>query len=419
MKELHLSPHPLTLPATPGSDPGSGSDSGSDSGSGSLSDPVVVPDAHAFDALLRTHRRDTTFVLLPGTYETRGAWAFADHDFCSLGDGCGLVGAAGSEQTTLRLAHSCEDRVATRRGLVPAQKFEMLIAGSRSGPARDIRIEGLTIDANGGRHASGITLPTVGIHVFASNATLRDVRVVGIDGHWKGVNEGFGILVNNCGDPSVRPGGHRIEACRVECLAGSYVTGLYCGVVQPESGPKAEPSTVSDCQVVAPWAAEGKHAHAAFAANTATTFTGCVGEGFARFFFCDTGSVDDVTLQDCRGYFGYCAIDLPGPVGPDNPIHHRRNIRVRDCTLTAAYPRADHVVLLNVQDGSEGSRAFTVANIVIEGCLVTHDTPGVAFYPVSVKAARAHGVRVVGCTLPAQRKAGVWPPTPPGAVAVV
>ncbi len=295
----------------------------------------------------------------------------------------------------------------------------MIIAGSRSGRAERIRLEGLTLDARGGQHAGGTALPTVALHVFASRSTLRDLRVVGVDGQWEGANEGFGILVNNCGDAAVRPGGHRIEACRVECLSGAYVTGLYCGVTRPEPNTHVEPSTVHDCHVVAPWAHQGKHAHAAFAANTSTTFSDCSGEGFDRFFFCDTGSIDEIALKNCRGFFGYCAIDLPGPVGPGNPILHRRNFQVRDCSFTAVHPRADHVVLLNAQDGSEGSKSFPVHNISIQGCTVTSDNPGVAFYAVSVKAARTSGVRVAGCTLPANRKLGIWPPTPASSVAVV
>lgn len=389
------------------------------SGAGSASDPMFVGSAAEFDAVLRKHRKDTTFHLHPGVFETRGAWAFADHDFCTLGDGCSLIGEGGSNRTTLRLAEDCECKVATHRGLVPAQKFEMIIAGSRSGRAEKIRIEGLTIDARGGRHAGGAPLPTVALHVFASRSTLRDLHVLGVDGKWEGANEGFGILVNNCGDASVKPGGHRIEACRVECLSGAYVTGLYCGVTRAKPNAEVDPSTVHDCHVVAPWAIQGKHAHAAFAANTSTTFTSCTGEGFDRFFFCDTGSIDAILLKDCRGFFGYCAVDLPGPVGPGNPILHRQNFQVCDCVFTAVHPHADHVVLLNAQDGSEGSKAFPVHNISIQGCTVTSDTPGVAFYAVSVKAARTSGVRVSGCTLPANRKLGVGPPTPANSVAVV
>ena len=44
---------------------------------------------------------------------------------------------------------------------------------------------------------------------------------------------------------------------------------------------------------------------------------------------------------------------------------------------------------------------------------------GLAFYAVSVKAARTSGVRIAGCTLPPHRQRGIWPPTPPGSVAVV
>jgi hypothetical protein len=388
-------------------------------GSGTASEPFFVEDAEAFDAVLGQHRKDTTFHLHPGVYETRGAWAFAKYDFCSLGDGCALVGVEGSAHTTLRLAHACECKVATHRGLVPAQKFEMIIAGSRSGRAENIRIEGLTIDARGGQHAGGAALATVAVHVFASRSILKDLRVVGVAGIWQGANEGFGILVNNCGDASLKPGGHHIESCHVECLSGAYVTGLYCGVTRSQPRSDVEPSTVHDCHVVAPWAHQGKHAHAAFAANTSTTFTACTGEGFDRFFFCDTGSIDTISLKDCRGFFGYCAIDLPGPVGPGNPILHRQNFQVRDCSFTAVHPHADHVVLLNAQDGSEGSKAFPVHNIAIQGCTVASDNPGVAFYAVSVKAARTSGVRVSGCTLPANRKLGVWPPTPTAAVNVV
>lgn len=388
-------------------------------GSGTVSDPLRVADARAFDRLLQTHRRDTLFQLLPGIYETRGAWAFADYDFCTLGDGCGLVGVEGAVATTLRLAADYETSVATPAGPQPAQKIEMLIAGSRGGTADRLRLEGLTLDARAGRHASGASLPTVVLHVFASGTTLRDLEVLGVDGRWEGANEGFGILVNNCGERRTRPGGHVIEDCRVECLPGSYVTGLYCGVTAQPDSPAPERSQVRRCTVTAPWAVSGRHAHAAFAANDATTFTDCAASGFDRFFFCDTGSVSDVTLENCRGEFGYCAVDLPGPVGPGNPIRHRQNFLVRDSTFTAVNPRSDHVVLLNAQDGSPGCATFPIHNLKFQGCTVVSHNPGVTFYTVSVKAARASAVCISGCTLPSRCQLGVWDPTPKSAVGVV
>lgn len=397
----------------------SGTPGGQSSGSGTADQPIRVADARDFDRLLHQYRRDTLFQLLPGTYETRGAWAFAEHDFCNLGDGCGLVGLEGPVVTTLRLADDYERQVATAAGNRPAQKIEMLLAGSRCAAAAGNRIEGLTIDARGGRHADGTTLPTVALHVFASRSVLRNLEVLGVDGKWEGANEGFGILVNNCGDTRPRPGGHLIEDCRVECLPGSYVTGLYCGVTHPAESNPPEPSQVVRCSVTAPWAVTGRHAHAAFAANAATTFSDCAAAGFDRFFFCDTGSVADVVIERCRGEFGYCAVDLPGPVGPQNPILHRKNILVRDSTFTATNPRSDHVVLLNAQDGSPGSATFPIQNLKFDGCVVVSDNPGVTFYAVSVKAAKASAVRIVDCTLPARRQLGVWDPTPKAAVGVV
>ncbi len=374
---------------------------------GTWSDPIRVRDAREFDDVLRrpgVHR----FVLLPGTYETRGAWAFPERDFCSLGANCQLIGLAGSNATTIRLALDFESRVATPTGPVPAQTVEVFIAGSRSGRSDHLKIEGITFDCD-------CPLPVVGVHAFTSRAHLRDVRVVRLWGDWNKTLESFGILVNNCKSPILN-GGHVIEDCRVEQVRpGTYITGLYCGVV--DTGVPLETSHIVRCWVrseIPPGTT--KRSHAAFAANLRTRIVGCQSEGFARWFFCDTGDVADLVIDGCGGSFSYCAIDLPGVSSPQNLIRKRSNIRIVNSTFDCLQPSSNHAILLLAQDGSPGSDQFNIEDVSIDRCTVR--TAPTDFFAVSIKSARARRISVSNSALPENVKTeeGVFPPTEPTAV---
>ncbi|MGE4179674.1 MAG: hypothetical protein AB7J34_07590 [Limisphaerales bacterium] len=374
---------------------------------GTWADPIRVRNAREFDDVLRRpgpHR----FVLLPGTYETRGAWAFPERDFCSLGADSQLIGLAGSEATTIRLARDFESQVATPAGPVPAQTVEVFIAGSRGGQSSHLRIEGITLDC-------ACPLPVVGLHAFTSRASLRDVRVVRLWGDWDKRLESFGILVNNC-KAGTTNGGHVIEDCRVEQIRpGTYITGIYCGVV--DTGVPIETSHIVRCRVrseIPPGTV--KRSHAGFASNLNTRLAGCQAHGFARWFFCDTGDVADLVIDGCGGSFSYCAVDLPGVSTPQNRIRKRSNVRIVNSTFDCLQPSSNHAILLLAQDGSPAADQFDIEDLSVSRCTV-RSVP-TDFYAVSIKSARARRIEVSHSTLPDNSKtvAGVFPPTDPAAV---
>ena len=313
----------------------------------------------------------------------------------------------GSHDTTIQLAADFESSVATASGPVPAQYVESIIAGSRNGRSDHLRIEGITLDCQ-------CTLPVVGLHVCSSRATIRDVCVTGLWGDWDKRLESFGILVNNSKNATVN-GGHVIEDCRVTGVRpGTYITGIYCGIV--DSGVPIELSHISRCWVFSGIPADKQRSHAAYAANLRTRITGCHAEGFARWFFCDTGDVADITIDGCVGTFCYCAIDLPGTSTNNNTIRRRCNIRVVHCTFECVSPSADHAILLLAQDGSPGSNAYSVEDVIVDGCTV-RSVP-TQFFAVSVKSARARRILVQNSSLPANAKTaeGVFQPTGADAV---
>ncbi len=373
---------------------------------GTMTDPIRVRDAREFDDVLRrkgVHR----FLLHPGAYETRGAWAFPERDFANLGANCELIGMAGSFATTIRLASDYEKSVATPTGSVPAIYVEAVIAGARVGRSDHLRIEGITFDCT-------CDLPVVGLHIFSSRAQLRDVRVTHLWGDWIKTLESFGILINNCQKPALN-GGHVLEDCRVEHVRpGAYITGIYCGVV--DTGVPIELSHLSRCWVNSPIPASGKRSHAAYAANLRTRLVGCHADGFDRWFFCDTGDVADVLIDGCTGSFSYCAVDLPGKHADNNPIRKRSNIRMVNCSFDCLQPSADHAILLNAQDLSPGSDVFPVEDVSIDGCVV-RSVP-TQFYTVSIKAAHARRIAIRNSQLPdgAKTTDGVFLPTGASAV---
>ena len=252
------------------------------------------------DPILRGNRQyGTTFLLGDGEYTTQGAFGmFHDVDVCMLAPGCNLLG--NGPQRTRIVARNVSTTIAGKN----ARYVEVLTGGARSVDACDyLSLSGFTLDC------SECVVPTVALHLYATNARVNDVRVTDIVGwrSWTGpVKEGFGILINNPAH-SITDGGNSVDNCEVIPRdvgdQENYCTAVYMGTTV-----RNRPHVYNNVSRVRALALS--KAHAAFAANDGTIFTDCEDHGFIRSFFCDTGSGSDVLIQRHNSMNCDWAVDL-------------------------------------------------------------------------------------------------------------
>jgi len=362
-------------------------------------------DPDSFDRIFAAHREPTAFILWPGVYQTRGAWAFDEHDYAMLGPNSSLVGVGGSSVTKIKLA---EDYTNTVNGHQALYLETIITGGPNAVGSEAAAVTGITIDASTAR------LPVIGLHVFSSGARIADVRVHGIKGVWGGY-EGFGILVND--GKGSRGGGSTVNDCSVSVAQtpDTYVTGIYLGSLAV----RGQPNSIVSCYVTAP-VNQNRRAHSAYAANENTLVTNCVGNGFERFIFSDTSNAGDLEITGCRGDFAYCAVDYPCNPSEGNPITYRRRIRVANCTFTNNHPTSDHAILLLLQDQSPDHDKVDISDVDVDGVRVSSALPPGKFYACSIQAAKASKVWIRNSSFPpgAITMNGVYPPTPLGAVTI-
>ncbi|MBL9128516.1 MAG: hypothetical protein JNL97_12755 [Verrucomicrobiales bacterium] len=170
-------------------------------------------------------------------------------------------------------------------------------------------------------------IPVVGVHVWSSQARIRNVIVSGVFGnraHEGPAKEGFGILINN-GSGSRFDGGHLVEGCRVHMAfrdGENYSTGIFVGSVL-QAGVTMYYSTVRSCSVGIDTGAVG---HAAYAANAMTRILDSEAHHVVRAFFCDTGPVECVEIDGMRAHDIDWAVDMRVAIAGQ----HRRHFAVRN-----------------------------------------------------------------------------------------
>jgi len=369
--------------------------------------PYRATTAVEFDRIFQENRGPTLFLLAPGTYFTRGAWAFAEENFAIIDPNSSIIGVGGSEATRITLGVDYEGTVNGQ----DATYIEALIGGNSGQASDQMGFGGFTLDLSDADAA----VPVSGIHAYSSGCTIADVRVVGVTGEW-GAAEGFGLLVNEA--KGGRGGGSKIVRCRVEATdeEDTYVTGIYLGSLFTGGAPNA----IEDCHASYKGTPVGKRAHAGFAANENTTVRGCTSAGFDRFLFCDTGNVGDLDVSGCRAEYGYCAIDLPAPASANNRIEYRRRIRVSGCTFLNAFPSTDHAIGILLQDKTDGNRQVKLEDVDVYGCRFSSALTPAQFYAVSIMGLETRRVWVRQNQFPAgcQTRGGVWPPTPQAEVII-
>lgn len=350
---------------------------------------IKIPAGANIDPYLRAHRRNTTFELGPGLHWTDGHFAFADHGYCSLGDGCELIGA-GPAETALLYGGAV-------RPPAGAAQVEILTAGgglsaTAPGVAQSVRIEGLEVACPDDAMAA-LKLPAcVGIHTAAARAVVRDVVITGVRGKRNAAapgvsSEGFGLLVNRSHGSSA-PG--RAPACiervRVELadtdVEENYVCGVYVGIV----GTQYAPARVDDVHVTTIEGTRTK-GHAAIGTNGGVIWSRVsMSPGFHRAIFCDTGDGSDTLFDACNLRAMYAALDLRTSA----PAGRWENIRVVNSTITLD-PGADsdHAALITLAahpEAAPGHVAFR--GVMLRECFIRNNT-GLRVYQGSVDAPAA------------------------------
>lgn len=337
------------------------------------------------DASLKTHRTPgTRFFLEPGVYTTRGAFGFPELDLCMLAPDCELRGA-GVTRTTLRLVDPIQVHGGSPTGYV-----EVLTGGARRvGGSERLAMSGFTLDA------SGVTVPTVALHLWTSRATVQDVRVLGVVGsrvHPGPVKEGFGILLNSAAEAEV-DGGHLVERCAVHLAkveGENYATALFVGC--PRRSVPLLRSTVRNSVCI------GRVGHAAFAANDHTDIVECESHGFIRCFFCDTGPIRETAMHRVFADGVQWAIDVRVGQSGDE----RRGIRVLDSTFVFSAHQGEWVQAVLAADEAE-PKGTPIDNIEFVGCrFVARDTRGRA------SKGRTHGPGAGAIAMSGCRWIGDW-----------
>lgn len=343
------------------------------------------------DPFLRGYRSPgTRFVLGPGRYETRGAWAFEDLDFCMLAPGCVLSGDPYGG-TILAMSDPFE-----RPG---SPYFEMLTGGARSaGTSSGLVVEHLTLVAP--------VRPTVALHLWTSRSRVRQVRVTGLNGNRAlQPGEGFGILINHAHRADV-DGQHCIESCSVDLRPGAYASGIYLGL-DPRPGVHLGSSVVRDCAVTVE---QGGSAHCGFGVGSRSVIEGCTVTGCERPFFADTRSGIDSVIRECRAY--ECSIGVELRV--EQSAISRERITVADCgfVFRATAPYVAGLVLVAEGAGETG----VIQNVVMERCTLVQTGP-VACYLGSASGPNVRGVALRHVTAGPARAEWREPQLANGAVA--
>lgn len=359
-------------------------------GTGSAWDPLPVATADDFDQVFRErYGRPTTFRLWPGTYFTRGCWAFPGQNYTHFGPGSALIGS-GSRRTFIALTQAPVLRTEGQ----PRPDTSVLWLGKPYDPeAWDIHLEGVTLD---GRQAhlsqaaegGGPVYPD-GVRIFASRAVVRDVHVRGLRGAYPGSlpggrdYEAFGINLHATGDLA---GGSLLENCVVSgCATGSYVNAFSIGYTHLQP--------VMRTHVVRCHARLGRDNHAAFTVNREVTLRDCTASGVRYGIYNDTDMVDDLLASGCHIETHYAGVYLVAM----QPQHYKRGIRVTDSLFT--YQPISQAPCIGVALLDNALAGAPIEQVVVEGCTfrVPEDR---RFALASTKANALKNLRIERCTIP-------------------
>lgn len=328
---------------------------------------IIIPPGQ-IDDILKSYRYPCRFILQAGEYTTRGIWNFlTNFDCCMLPPQSELIGP-GSHLTTLKLSNVVKS--VNSSGIYP--QYAVLTGGNRSKgsnvlPSSQIKVSGLTIDCDN-------SMPTIGLHLWTSNAIVSDVIIKNVLGDFKTNWEGFGILINNSGnDNNECDGGHLIKDSKIYVKAGAYVTGLYVGCSRRTC--PLEHSLVDNCKIMC--YGNDTAPHAAFGINSHLTIRNCEVYGFNHAIFNDTGDTHDTFIinsifKNIR--YGYLVLRA------NSSGWDRTNIISTNCIIEFNKVDSDHAVLLVCDDQSPTKNKSRMKNITISDSIVTNKSNKTFYY---------------------------------------
>jgi hypothetical protein len=353
---------------------------------------VTIPPGD-IDNVLKAYRVPCRFILQPGDYTTRGIWNFlTNFDCCMLPPQSELIGA-GSQLTNLKLSNPVMSTAGS--GIYP--QYAVLTGGNRiSGsnvlPASRTKVSGLTIDC-------AYNMPTIGLQLWTSNAIVEDVIVNNVWGNRDTNWEGFGILINNSGNPNQIDGGHVVRNCKVYVKSGAYATGLYVGCVQRKT--PLEHSVVENCKVLS--YEDGSLPHAAYGINSQLTIKNCESYGFNHVIFNDTSDTYNTLINDCvfrKTGYAYMALRA------NKSGWHRENVITNNCIIEFDSVSSDHVALLVCDDQSPTKDQSFIKNILIKNSIITNKTEQ-TFYLGSINGKNFLNIGLISNILPLKNSGAV------------
>ena len=341
----------------------------------------VTCDLTNIDRHLSTANPGEEVHLPAGAYATRGAWGYPGYRMIH-----GRLVGAGSE--TAVYLDDPTDTIPTDKGDVAAAYYEMLTGGHKVVLNRGIRVEDMRLVATASK-------PVKAIHIWGAESVVSGVTVDGIWGDAKILEgEGFGIIVNAGGDPTLQ-GGNVIENCTVNARRGSYFCGIYLGIESPF--PQVI-NRVSRCVVRATANNDIPPTGVGFGVNSDIVIEDCQTMNVSRPIFSDTGGGNDVVVRRLRANGCGTAIEFQGKSSRDS----RRRILIEDCDFIHGDTGAGFVaglVLAHIKDPAlAGTPPPRMDDIVVRNCRFYNESGTPGHIGSSQIAPNGRQPRFQGCT---------------------
>lgn len=333
-------------------------------GKGTAADPLRVGSSAEFDQCFQRGRASmeatpTEFHLYPGTYRTRGVWAYAAQSYMMLGSGEALIGA-GSKRTTIlfdveNAPYETDGKARSDNGMIWAGRYYARAIG--------MRVEGLCLDGQYTKLPTG-KLINSGVRFFGSHSVCRDVGVVGVKGDPSPARsiECFPIsTVNFDGGDDTDPtdGGDLVEDCWIRNVCPSaYVSAVSIGQRPLQGKRRIVQSVVQRVHVDS-----GTGNYFAFAFCHNVIIRDCSCRGVAQALYNDTDSVSNVIVEDSDFETEYSGLSLIA----EAPNAFKEQVKVRRCRFTFAPVKNTDMSVVALIDRTKTN---PITNISVDDCLV-------------------------------------------------
>ena len=257
-------------------------------GSGTKIDPFDGSTSAKLDALLRGLANNTTVHFGRGTFHTDGFQNCSGHLGFTVKPGCKYRGS-GRDITIIQLMTAVGGNGSSHQGIV----FSADNADVTGASIRD-----LTVDCNGEAlvTANNSDFKTYAAALSGSNCTISNVHVIHVYGHEATGAEAFAI-----GIQSPESAGHNIPATGAlieRCLVDDFAAGSDHGqMICLSGGDSTLSGAIKDCVVVG----QTTNTSAYQLYGSRAQMENDVSINCKNFLYMDTGNLDHVLIQNCRG----------------------------------------------------------------------------------------------------------------------